>query len=354
MRGYRLAVAVMATVIGAGVWGGVVRGQLPAPSNPQLPGAPVGARGEAIFPAFEAWGPHKDGQNVIMIGYYNRNKDQALDIPVGPNNRVEPGGPDMGQPTHFEPGRHYGVFSIPVPKDAANRKYTWTIVANGQTSTVQFSLNPPYWANFFENPSTGNTPPIIRFAQGGKEFSGPPVGIAETKTATVGQPLTLSLWVSDRPNTYDPEEGLPDNMRTRRDTDPAGRGTDPVPAAPPAGAGADGGGRGRGGAPSNFDVSAASGRAQVRGFGRGSGPQPDITVAWKIHRGASSTVTFGQSPVRLFTNAEPGKVMEATTTATFSAPGEYILRAQVNDLTGDGGGGDLCCWTDALVKVNVK
>ncbi len=155
MKGYRLAVAVLATVIGVGTWAGVVRGQLPAPSNPQLPGAPVGAIGEAIFPAFEAWGPLKDGQNTIMIGYYNRNKDQALDIPVGPNNRLEPGGPDMGQPTHFEPGRHYGVFSIPVPKDAANRKYTWTIVANGQTSTVQLSLNPPVLGEFLPEPVDG-------------------------------------------------------------------------------------------------------------------------------------------------------------------------------------------------------
>ena len=39
------------------------------------------------------------------------------DIPIGPNNRIEPGGPDMGQPTHFLPGRQYGMFSIPVPRE---------------------------------------------------------------------------------------------------------------------------------------------------------------------------------------------------------------------------------------------
>ena len=31
-----------------------------------------------------------------------------------------------------------------------------------------------------------------------------------------------------------------------------------------------------------------------------------------------------------------------------------LLRAQANDETGDGGGGDLCCWSNALVKVTVK
>jgi len=58
--------------------------------------------------------------------------------------------------------------------------------------------------------------------------------------------------------------------------------------------------------------------------------------------------------IRLFNQGDPEAVMEATTTATFSAPGEYVLRAQVNDDSGDGGGGEQCCWTNALVRVNVK
>ncbi len=45
---------------------------------------------------------------------------------------------------------------------------------------------------------------------------------------------------------------------------------------------------------------------------------------------------------------------KATTTATFSMAGEYMLRAQSNDVTGDGGGGFQCCWTNAFVKVIVK
>ncbi len=177
--------------------------------TPQLPGAPLTSTGEAVFAAVEGWGPHKDGQNVIEIGYYNRNRDQVIDIPIGPNNRIEPGGPDLGQPTHFEPGRHYGVFGITVPKDFGTKKYTWTIVANGQTSTVQLGLTAPYWVNFFENPATGNTPPVLRFAQNGPEQAGPPQKIADTRTATVGQPMPISLWVSDKPNTATPRRGCP-------------------------------------------------------------------------------------------------------------------------------------------------
>ena len=31
--------------------------------------------------------------------YMNRNFQESLDVPVGPNNHVDPGGPDRGQPT---------------------------------------------------------------------------------------------------------------------------------------------------------------------------------------------------------------------------------------------------------------
>ena len=42
------------------------------------------------------------------------------------------------------------------------------------------------------------------------------------------------------------------------------------------------------------------------------------------------------------------------TTATFSLPGEYIIRIEGNDSSGVGGGGFQCCWTTAYIKVNVK
>jgi hypothetical protein len=43
----------------------------------------------------------------------------------------------------------------------------------------------------------------------------------------------------------------------------------------------------------------------------------------------------------------------AETTASFGAPGDYVLRAQGNDVTGEGGGGFQCCWTNVIVKVTV-
>jgi hypothetical protein len=45
---------------------------------------------------------------------------------------------------------------------------------------------------------------------------------------------------------------------------------------------------------------------------------------------------------------------KSTTNATFSAPGEYILRVEGNDSTGAGGGGFQCCWSNVHVGVTVK
>ena len=75
------------------------------PVSGQLPLPAIKDSGEAIYPAFEGWYATPDGTFNLLLGYYNRNQKQALDIPVGPNNRVEPGGPDMGQPTYFQPRR---------------------------------------------------------------------------------------------------------------------------------------------------------------------------------------------------------------------------------------------------------
>ena len=45
---------------------------------------------------------------------------------------------------------------------------------------------------------------------------------------------------------------------------------------------------------------------------------------------------------------------KGTTIATFSEPGEYILRVIANDSSGPDGGDFVCCWTNAEVKVKVN
>src|SRR5262245_7021803 len=74
-------------------------------------------RGSSVTGAYEGWFYGKDGAAYALVGYFNRNSKQEFDIPVGTNNRVEPGGPDQGQPTHFLTGRQWGVFAVKLPKD---------------------------------------------------------------------------------------------------------------------------------------------------------------------------------------------------------------------------------------------
>ena len=73
-------------------------GQTPSP----LPlSNAIREKGSSVTGAYEGWYRNKDGSVSLLVGYFNRNTKQELDIPIGPNNRIEPGGPDQGQPTHF-------------------------------------------------------------------------------------------------------------------------------------------------------------------------------------------------------------------------------------------------------------
>src|SRR5580692_10311647 len=105
-----------------------------------LPLEPLHDSGQSVTAAFEGWFRNQDGSFSILFGYFNRNVKQELDIPVGAANRIEPGGPDRGQPTHFLTGRNWGVFTVTVPKDFGSAKLVWSITANGVTTQVPAGL----------------------------------------------------------------------------------------------------------------------------------------------------------------------------------------------------------------------
>ena len=113
---------------------------VPAVPAPRMPLSPAAVRGASVTPALEGWFKNPDGTATILVGYMNRNQSQVLDVPIGPNNSIEPGGPDFGQPTHFELGRNYGVFSVTVPKDFGTKRLTYTISVNNQPQTITLGL----------------------------------------------------------------------------------------------------------------------------------------------------------------------------------------------------------------------
>src|SRR5713101_865582 len=158
----------------------------------QLPDAPAKGFGTTVTGAFEGWYDNPDGTHTFLVGYYNRNIRQAMDIPIGPNNHVDPGGPDMGQPTHFLPGRQWGMFAVPVPKDFKEQdSLTWTITANGQTNSIPLRLKADYVMSPFKEISVGNTPPAIRFEPAGSAVQGPLAILARApaRTASLAEPF---------------------------------------------------------------------------------------------------------------------------------------------------------------------
>jgi hypothetical protein len=232
-----------------------------------------------------------DGSRAFLVGYFNRNTGQTLDVPIGPNNRIEPGGPDLGQPTHFLPGRRYGMFLVPVPKDFTPQdKYTWTIVGNGQSTSIPLRLNTDYVVNPFSEIGAGNTPPVLQFEQTGPKIQGPIalLSAAVNRTTSLPNPFPITLWASEDEKYRQHERAAANPLHRSGSCGPVSRARD----------------------------------GDVR-QGESSGGE-----------------TAGAAPVRSQRYGE------------FSAPGDYVLHVTANDFSGDGGGG-VCCWTTAMVKVTV-
>ena len=123
--------------------------------------------GQGISPVYEGFDTNPDGSHNMWFGYMNRNYEEELDIPVGPDNSFEPGN-DRGQPTHFAVRRHKDVFRVVVPKDFGDQKLVWTLRAHGQTAQVAGSLNPVWMIDRLRTTRGGNseninsnTPPVV-------------------------------------------------------------------------------------------------------------------------------------------------------------------------------------------------
>jgi hypothetical protein len=270
-----------------------------------LPSVPAKKFGGSISPAFEGWYDNPDGTHSFLIGYFSRNTEAELDIPIGPNNHFGPGDPDMGQPTHFLPGRRYGMFTFTLPREfTKQQKITWTLTINGVTTTIPFHMSPDYNVSPFksseEGPTGGyNLPPVLRFDEKGPAFAGPAATAARAilRTTSLAMPMPLDLWADDDAR-YASGSGIP--MRNAR---------------------------------------------------------PPVNVTISKYRGPGE-VTFGDTHPKLeaLKGGKPDEPYtgKASTTVKFSQAGDYMLHLTANDYSGNGGGGSVCCWTTAIMKVAVK
>jgi hypothetical protein len=270
-------------------FGGLAMGQ-------SLPLEPHHESGVGVTGAFEGWFTYPDGSYGLLLGYFNRNQKQEIDIAIGPNNRIEPGGPDRGQPTHFVPGRGWGMFTVKVPADFGDSKITWTLAANGRTSVIPASLKPDYEISPFIEAAVGNTPPVLSFEEKGESVQGPK-GLMVARTAKLGNPLTLTAWVSDDAKFTSTSGARPQTLAT------------------------------------------------------------PVTLRWTMYRGPGTVMFSKDRPEveKIVRNDSTAPFNgRATTMATFSEPGEYVLHVVANDYSGVGGSGFQCCWTTGQVKVTVE
>ena len=276
-------------------------------------------RGQHVTPAYEGWLENADGSRSFLFGYMNQNWEEELDVPVGPDNLIEPGGPDLGQPTHFQPRRNRFMFIVPVPKGFKETdEMLWKLTTRGKQGIAYATLRPDYKVdNDIITSETGAvgggvTTPELRANKP------PTLSIQEEKRLTVkaGQPLTLTANVTD--------DGVP----------------------PPGIGGALPGARRQGAA------GAAAGAARGRGNPTYTPPTRAVPgkfnflhVSWFVYRGAGK-VTFDPPQILTWEDTRTGAnspwaplwqpptakpVQTGTAQVTFAQPGTYVLRARADD-----------------------
>jgi hypothetical protein len=247
--------------------------------------------GQSVQPAFEGWSRNDDGTFTFHFGYLNRNWVQELSIPVGPNNNIEPGGPDRGQPTFFYPRTQRNLFRVIVPKDWGKKEVIWTITANGKTEKAFGWLQPEWEIDPAGGAATGGqTSPELK---GNK----PPVFTLDApSTIAVGQTVPLVAMVTD--------DGIPKPAPAKKPA--VGQETPPGLVA-------------SNDAPVNLPQ-----LAPARGAGGGTpGEVRGPFVTWLLFRGPANA-TFASRNI-------PVKDGKAASSVAFNVPGEYVLLGRASD-----------------------
>ena len=110
----------------------------------QFPGIRY-TKGQDVSPTFNGWEKNPDGTFSMWFGYFNRNYDEEVDIPIGSDNHFDLGDGDQGQPTHFYTRARWWVFKVVVPKDwPRDKRLVWTLTNRGRTNVSKGWLEPEW------------------------------------------------------------------------------------------------------------------------------------------------------------------------------------------------------------------
>lgn len=257
---------------------------------PSFPLGPLRPAGDIVAPFFDGWYPNEDGSFTLSFGFFNRNLEENVFIPLGPNNYIEPAEYDGVQPTWFPAynrplfvgKRERGAFAVTIPPEMAGEDVVWTITHAGQTYSVPGRTTSPAYELGYVPAADGSLPPMFTFEEGGDPVTGREGIYADPVNATAGEPVTLSIRVHDRGEREDGEL---------------------------------------------YPVNTT--------FIRHQGPGP---------------ITF--EPESMEVDGETWS--ESTTEATFSVPGEYVVRVRLDNFSAqDSRADNQCCWSNGFIPVTV-
>lgn len=283
----------------------VSAGAQPA-ERPLRPAPPAGI---PVIPFQEGWYGNDDGSVVVSFGYHNRNQ-HYVSIPLGENNRIEPESLGGMQPNVFYPGRHHGAFAVTIPADQVDTTVWWHLnSANQQLQVPGERGSEAYELDRRPRPQ-GSVQPLIGVRENGNMGSGPEGIVAERVIRTdVGDAVTLTVWTDDP------------SARDR---------SDPRFAKP-------------------LDTRVSWYKHQGPG-----------EVSFTAHESMPLIETKGNSVLGLLPTPQhavtvPGGEGPARINASFSEPGDYLVRARLDNWNAsDSDGLDQCCWSNAWLRVQVR
>jgi hypothetical protein len=275
-------------------------------------------KGQNVAPAYEGWEQGQDGVRYFLFGYMNRNWEEEIDVPVGPDNGFNIGDADRGQPTHFLPRRNRFVFRVRVPNGFAEKdELIWTLTTHGKTEKAYASLRPDYVVDDVVKASetgalgAGTSSPEVR----GNKAPSLRLDEIKSRTVTAGQPITLGVEVKD--------DGIPKPRDLSRVAAAQARAAaqNAAPAGPPR----------------NPAMSPPT-RITV-------GKNLGLHVSWFVYRGAGK-VTFDPPQVKPWEDTRAGANSpwaplwsapplppdgKTWVNVTFNEPGTYVLRCRADD-----------------------
>jgi hypothetical protein len=271
--------------------------------------------GLPVIPVMEGWYDNEDGSVTISFGYHNRNSEGVLLVPLGENNRIEPAEFDGVQPSFFDRGRHTGIFTITLP-EARRDESVWWHIKTGENDLYKVpgrTASEAYQLDRRPRPQ-GSVSPLVWFDEEGERSFGPDGIITELgDPVPVGSKETLIVHAADpsERDANDPRFQEPVALRV------------------------------------NFAVH--QGPAVVE-FARHETTQipepPDMSLE---RPGRPPPPPPGPEDVHLLEGAGTAQVY-----ATFTEPGQYLLRIQVDNWAApDSSEADQCCWTNVYQRINV-